>query len=50
MTVWVAEAHAHVLRLISVVKMATVLEEYITEEQCSVVQFCGQINAEDIHK
>jgi hypothetical protein len=29
-------------RLVSVVKMATVLEEYITEEQHSVVRFCGQ--------
>jgi hypothetical protein len=31
--------HAHVQRLVSVVKMVTVLEECITEEQCSVVRF-----------
>jgi hypothetical protein len=30
MTVYVADAHARVQRLVSVVKMATVLEEYIT--------------------
>jgi hypothetical protein len=29
-------------RLVSVVKMTTVLEEYTTEEQKSVVRFCGQ--------
>jgi hypothetical protein len=29
-------------RLVSVVKMATVLEEYSTEEQRSVVHFYGQ--------
>jgi hypothetical protein len=35
--------HAHVQRLVSVVKMATVLEEYNTEEQCSVMSvFFGQ--------
>jgi hypothetical protein len=32
MTVEVAEAHAYVQRLVSVVKMATVLQEYTTEE------------------
>jgi hypothetical protein len=32
-------AQAHVQRLVSVVKMATVLEEYTTEEQRSVVRF-----------
>jgi hypothetical protein len=31
--------HAHVQRQVSVVKMATLLEECITEEQCSVVIF-----------
>jgi hypothetical protein len=39
MTVLVADAHAHVQSLVSVVKMATVLEEYSTEEQRSVVHF-----------
>jgi hypothetical protein len=39
MTMYVADAHAHVQRLVSVVKMTTVLEECITEEQRSVV-FC----------
>jgi hypothetical protein len=32
-------AHAHVQRLVSVVKTATVLDEFTTEEQCSVVRF-----------
>jgi hypothetical protein len=39
MKVYEAEAHAHVQRLVSVVKMATVLEKYTTEEQRSVVCF-----------
>jgi hypothetical protein len=34
--------HAHVQRLVSVVKIATVLEEYTNKEQSSVVRFCGQ--------
>jgi hypothetical protein len=46
MTVEVADAHAHVQRLVSVVKMATVLEECINEEQRSVFVFllcvCGK--------
>jgi hypothetical protein len=43
MTVQVADAHMHVQRLVSVVKMATVLEECTTEEQRSVVRFfCRQ--------
>jgi hypothetical protein len=37
--IYVADTHAHVQMLISVVKMATVLEEYTTEEQSSVVRF-----------
>jgi hypothetical protein len=37
MTVYVAAAHAHVQRLVSVVKMAIVLEQCTTEEQRSVV-------------
>jgi hypothetical protein len=38
--------------MVSVVKMATVLEECIAEEQLSVVLFCGGggLNARDIHK
>jgi hypothetical protein len=40
MTVWVTDAHAHVYRLVSVIKMATVLQECTTEEQRSVVCFC----------
>jgi hypothetical protein len=38
----VADTNGHVQRLVSVVKMTTVLEECITEEQRSVVFFCGQ--------
>jgi hypothetical protein len=41
MTVYVADAHAHVQGLVSVDKMATVLEVCTTEEQRSVVRFCG---------
>jgi hypothetical protein len=39
MRVKVADAHAHVQRLVSVVKLATVLEVCTTEEQRSVVRF-----------
>jgi hypothetical protein len=42
MIVYVSDAHAHVQRLVLVVKMATELEEYTTEEQRSFVRFCGQ--------
>jgi hypothetical protein len=42
MTVQVADEHAHDQRLVSVVKIATVIEECYTEEQRSVVRFCGQ--------
>jgi hypothetical protein len=40
------------LQLVSVVKMATVLKEYITEEQRSVVHFLWAkgLNAKGIHK
>jgi hypothetical protein len=38
-TVQLADAHAHVQRLVSVVKMATVLEECTPEEQDSIVRF-----------
>jgi hypothetical protein len=48
----VAGAHAHVQRLVSVVNMATVLEECTTEEQCFVVRFLWAkgLNSNDIHK
>jgi hypothetical protein len=51
-TVEVADSHAHVQRLVSVVKMATVLEEYNTEEQRPVMRFLWAkgLTAEDIHK
>jgi hypothetical protein len=39
MAVQVTEAHAHVQRLVSVVKIATVLEECSNEEQRSGVRF-----------
>jgi hypothetical protein len=42
MTVYIVDVHTHVQRLLSVVKMVTVLEECATEEQHSVVCFCGQ--------
>jgi hypothetical protein len=42
MKVWVPDAHAHVQRLVSVVKMATVLEDFNTIEQHSVVRLCRQ--------
>jgi hypothetical protein len=52
MRVYVADAHAHVQRLVSVVKIATVLEECTTGEQRSVVRFLWAkgLNAKDIHK
>jgi hypothetical protein len=40
--VLLADAHAHVQRLVSVVKMAPVLDECNAEEQRSVVRLCGQ--------
>jgi hypothetical protein len=39
MTAYVAKAHMHVQRLVSVVKMATVLEEYNIERQRSAMCF-----------
>jgi hypothetical protein len=43
---------AHVQTLVSVVKMATVLEECTTEQQRSVVRFlwANGLNAKDINK
>jgi hypothetical protein len=50
MTVYIADMHAHSQALVSVIKMATVLE-YTTEEQNSFVQLlCSKgLNAKDIH-
>jgi hypothetical protein len=46
MTAYAADAHAHGQTLVSVVKMATVFEEYTTEDQRFVVfYFCGQKNS-----
>jgi hypothetical protein len=44
--------HEYIQRLDSVVKTATVHEEYTTEEQLSVVLFLWAkgLNAKDIHK
>jgi hypothetical protein len=39
MTVQLADARAHVQRLVSVVKRGTMLEEYTNEEQPSIVRF-----------
>jgi hypothetical protein len=52
MTVLVAEAHAHVQKLVSVVKMVTVFAGCTTEEQRSVVCFpwTKGLNAKDIQK
>jgi hypothetical protein len=52
MTVKVKSAHAHIQRLILVVNMATVLEEYTTQEQRSVVLYLWAkgFDAKDIHK
>jgi hypothetical protein len=53
MAVYVADAHAQVEGVVSVVKMAIVLEECAIEEQLSVVRFFlwekGR-NAKDMHK
>jgi hypothetical protein len=53
MIVHVADAHAHVQRLASVAKMATVLEEFTTEEQRYIVLFLfvdKRLNAKHFHK
>jgi hypothetical protein len=39
MTVYGAHGHAHIQRLVTVLKMTTVLEECNTEESRSVVRF-----------
>jgi hypothetical protein len=38
MTIWLADAHAHVQRLVSVVKMATVPEEFTNKDQGSFMR------------
>jgi hypothetical protein len=53
MTVYVADTHAHVQRLVSVVKMATVLEHCTIEEKHSVARFflwAKGLNAKDVIK
>jgi hypothetical protein len=48
----VADAHTYVQRLVLVVKMATLLEEYTTEMEHPVVcsLWTKKLNAKDIHK
>jgi hypothetical protein len=48
----IADGHAHVQRLVSVVKKATVFQKYTTKEQFSVVRFLWAkgLNAKDINK
>jgi hypothetical protein len=52
MIVYVADVHVHVQRLVSVVKMQTVLQEYTTEGQCYVVLILRVkgLSAKNIHK
>jgi hypothetical protein len=52
MTVEVADAHAHVQRLVSVFKMAILFEKSTTEKQRSVVCFLWAkgLNVNNIHK
>jgi hypothetical protein len=52
MTFLVVDVHADVQRLVSVVKMATVLEECNTEEQRSVVHFLWAkgLSEKNVHK
>jgi hypothetical protein len=52
MIAYVVDVHVHVQRIDSVVKMTTVLEEYATEQQRSVVRFLWAkgLNEKGIHK
>jgi hypothetical protein len=52
MTVKVADAHAHVHRLVLLVKMVTMLKECTTEERRSVVRllWVKGLSVKDIHK
>jgi hypothetical protein len=51
MAVYESDAHAHVRRVVSVVKWATEFEENTTEERRSVVRFLWAkgLSAKDIH-
>jgi hypothetical protein len=44
MTAQVTDAHAHVQMMVSVVKLATVLEECHTEEHRSVMRYCTSVS------
>jgi hypothetical protein len=48
MKVEVADMHAHVYRLVSGVKMGTVLDQCIIEEQHFL--WAKRLNAKDVHK
>jgi hypothetical protein len=52
MIIQVADAHAHVQRLVSVVNMATVFEQCSTEKKRSVVRFllAKGLREKEIHK
>jgi hypothetical protein len=50
MTFQVADAHAHVQRLVSVVKMATVLEDQRTAFRYECFLWTQGLNGKDIHK
>jgi hypothetical protein len=51
MALQVGYAHAHVQRLVSVIKMATILEKCNTEEQRSILFLWAKgLNAKNIHK
>jgi hypothetical protein len=52
MKVYVTNTHSHVQRLVLVVKMATVLVEYSTEEQLSLLRllWAKEFSAKDVHK
>jgi hypothetical protein len=51
MTVLVADMHAYVQRPISIARLATMLEEFTTEEQrCLCSLWAKGLDAKDIHK
>jgi hypothetical protein len=51
MTVYVASAHAHIQKLVSVVKMATVLEGVVPKRSVPLCALWVKgLNAKDIHK
>jgi hypothetical protein len=52
MTVYVEEARAHVRRLVLVVEVVPVLQEYATEEQLSLVHllWAKGLSTKNIHK